>query len=213
MVREESSSLLRCRLFEGVERERLSELLGGAICSEREYGKGQRVDAGFSALGILLSGKLRVGGTSERKKAVLNELLPGAVFGFATLFEGDRHFESDLRAASAARVLWIGEEHLKELIAREQRIGFNVMAIQSEKIRFLNGRIRSFTASGGAEKLEGYLRSLERDGDGVLKIPLGMSPLSKRLGISRATLYRAFEKLSFSGKLKKAGKNAYIYTP
>ncbi|MBQ9467943.1 MAG: Crp/Fnr family transcriptional regulator [Clostridia bacterium] len=196
---QQTDLLCRCRLFEGIEREKCEKLLSEAPFSARVYKKGERIAFPRPALGILFTGKTKVCGMTDRRSAVINEMAPGALFGFASLFERQGAFESEVIAASAAKVLWLPEEDLCRMIRSCPAIAFNVMAMQSEKIRFLNRRIRAFTSCGGEEKLKNYLLSLEKSNDGTVTVPLGMTALSKRLGVSRATLYRAFEKLEREG--------------
>lgn len=200
-------------LFDGIGEERREELASSLTFVYRSYKKGESVVFFAPALGILLSGRLRVEGREDCRRAVINEMTPGAVFGFATLFCEGEEFSSDLRAASAVTAAWLEEGALCALIERCPRVAFNVMAMQSRKIRFLNRRIRAFTAPGGEEKLKRYLASLPKDGDGKIVLPVGMAPLAKRLGVGRATLYRAFDKLEKEGVIVPVAPRTFLFDP
>ena len=95
---------------------------------------------------MLLSGKVCVGGRRDRHKLVLNEMYPGVVFGFSSLFEGEKHFETDICACRKSEVLWLEEALIEELLGLERRVGRNIIALQAEKIRFLNEKVLSFSS-------------------------------------------------------------------
>ena len=68
------------------------------------------------------------------------------------------------------------------------------------RIRFLSGRLQSLAQPGAEGKLARYL--LANDGEGQLTCPA--TDLAKRLGISRASLYRAFEAMEQAGLITAA---------
>ena len=70
----------------------------------------------------------------------------------------------------------------------------------------MNSKINAYTAKSAENKLYAYLLQLPREKNTVV-LPTDMSTLAKMIGIGRATLYRAFEKLEFSGLIIKNDKN------
>ena len=210
MINEKDKALFEnCRLFSGVSREEIAAFLEDASLEETRFEKGGRIVCRKNALGILASGRLKVGGKNGACRAVINEMTPGAVFGFATLYDEEKSFRCDVWAKSAARILWVSEEALEALMLRCPRAAVNVIAMQAQKIRFLNERIRSFTAGQCGDKLYAYLKTLGQDGEGAVVLPMGMAPLAKRLDVGRASLYRAFEKLENEGILRKLSARRY----
>lgn len=172
----------------------------------KTFAKGEPVLFDSGGLDILLSGKLKIGGRTDKKKLLLSELKPGAVFGYASLFESGKHFETDISAAVPSKVLHIPEKTVETLLGSDARFARNIISAQSEKIRFLNEKVLSFTSPDASEKLMRYLAGLEKDENGRVKNELGMAPLSARLGMGRASLYRAFEKLEKEKKIIRDGK-------
>ena len=162
---------------------------------------------------MLLSGKVCVGGRRDRHKLVLNEMYPGVVFGFSSLFEGEKHFETDICACRKSEVLWLEEALIEELLGLERRVGRNIIALQAEKIRFLNEKVLSFSSSDNEKKLLLYLEALPASEEGRREVPLGMSALSARLSMGRASLYRAFDRLEEENMIRREGRAVYILSP
>ena len=206
--------LLHTALFAGCLFETAEYALHSPGAKRAVYQKGDRVfyEQG-GALGVLLSGKVCVGGRRDRHKLVLNEMYPGVVFGFSSLFEGEKHFETDICACRKSEVLWLEEALIEELLGLERRVGRNIIALQAEKIRFLNEKVLSFSSSDNEKKLLLYLEALPASEEGRREVPLGMSALSARLSMGRASLYRAFDRLEEENMIRREGKAVYILSP
>ena len=206
--------LLHMALFAGCLFETAEYALHSPGAKRAVYQKGDRVfyEQG-GALGVLLSGKVCVGGRRDRHKLVLNEMYPGVVFGFSSLFEGEKHFETDICACRKSEVLWLEEALIEELLGLERRVGRNIIALQAEKIRFLNEKVLSFSSSDNEKKLLLYLEALPASEEGRREVPLGMSALSARLSMGRASLYRAFDRLEEENMIRREGKAVYILSP
>ena len=200
--------LLHTALFAGCLFETAEYALHSPGAKRAVYQKGDRVfyEQG-GALGVLLSGKVCVGGRRDRHKLVLNEMYPGVVFGFSSLFEGEKHFETDICACRKSEVL------IEELLGLERRVGRNIIALQAEKIRFLNEKVLSFSSSDNEKKLLLYLEALPASEEGRREVPLGMSALSARLSMGRASLYRAFDRLEEENMIRREGRAVYILSP
>ena len=98
---------------------------------------------------------------------------------------------------------------LDTLLAGHTHIRENYLRYLTGRIRFLSGRLQSLTQSGAEGKLARYLLSAARDG--VLSCPA--TQLSQRLGISRASIYRAFAALEEGGLITRTGKTIRITDP
>lgn len=206
--------LLHTALFAGCLSETVEYALHSPDAKRAVYQKGDRIFYGpGGALGVLLSGKVCVGGRRDRHKLVLNEMYPGVVFGFSSLFEGERHFETDICACRKSEVLWLEEALIEELLGLERRVGRNIIALQAEKIRFLNEKVLSFSSSDNEKKLLLYLEALPASEEGRREVPLGMSALSARLSMGRASLYRAFDRLEEENMIRREGRAVYILSP
>ena len=217
MTQREKERFCASVLFAGCEDAAHEALASGKACV-KNYVKGETVraesvsdeGAARGALVVLLSGKLKVGARGDVRKLTVSQLEPGAVFGFSSLFVSGDSFETDVRAACAVSACVLPEELVDRLIAAYPCFARKIIAIQAEKIRFLNKKILSYTAPSGVKKFEDYLLSLPRDGEGSVTLPLGMAPLAARLGMSRASLYRAEKELENAGKIRKTGNKILL---
>ena len=142
-VNSEKEFLAKLLLFDGCTQELPSLLLASPAFLKKQYKKGDRIAYDGGALGILYEGRLQIGAGQKTDKVTLNRLLPGAVFGFSSLFSEGERFETDIHAQKRTTVFWIPEALFGELMKSEPRLARNVISVRSEKIRFLNERIRS----------------------------------------------------------------------
>ena len=87
---------------------------------------------------------------------------------------------------------------------RWPRVAVNYIRYLSGRIRVLSGKIRSLAADSVEGRLKQYLlTSLTPDNP---RLNCAATELAKRLGISRASLYRAFETLESQGLIRRQGR-------
>ena len=79
----------------------------------------------------------------------------------------------------------------------------NYVRYLSGRIQFLSGRLDAVSAVGAEGKLAQYLLSAD---NGTGQVTISATQLSARIGIGRATLYRAFETLEGEGAIAREGK-------
>lgn len=73
---------------------------------------------------------------------------------------------------------------------------------------YLNRKIMTFTAGSAERKLSVFLA--ENATDGVFTPTCSMSALANMLGIGRASLYRALDRLTDCGWIERRGKEIYV---
>ena len=78
-----------------------------------------------------------------------------------------------------------------------------------EKVRFLNKKLNVISCSGTENTVFKYLTSIA-DKNGEINNFKNMSLVSKTLGISRASLYRALSDLEKSGYIIKENNNIKV---
>lgn len=165
-------------------------------CPSRRFSAGDVIYSASSfekCLCVVLSGKVVVSGASGTSNVRLKTGSAGDTFGAAALFGSSGTYVSTVTAKTACEVLFIPESTLADVLSSDPSAALSYITFLSEKIRFLNEKITSFTAKNADVAVAG---ALARAADGS---PLNMSLLSKRLGISRTSLYRSFENLSRAG--------------
>jgi len=205
---QERDSLLSCPLFRGVEPAELAPLWTGDGVILQGFEPGERVytPRHFQRrLGVLLSGQLQV----TKGELSVSELTPGDLFGAAALYSDGGEFATTITARRESRCLLLEQRTVDRLLAEHVRIRENYLRYLTDRIRFLSGRMQSLAQPGAEGKLARYL--LANGASGQMTCPA--TELAHRLGISRASLYRAFEALEASGLITRTGKTILISDP
>ena len=184
-------------LFQGVP-EALEKL---ELPDEVAYQKGEIIygrDNYERALGILLSGKAEA---FAREKSALTNFFVGDTFGAAALFGGEEYV-SVIRATTDCRVQFLPEKMLRQLFVDYPQTAVNYIAFLSAKVRFLNGKIATYTSAGVSGRLY-YWLGANCDEAGHLPAGITMTKLAKTLNVGRTSLYRAVEELEKKGLIEK----------
>lgn len=152
-------------------------------------------------LGILLEGELHV----RRERLLVSTLRAGEVFGAAALFNRQEEYPTTLHAHGDCRLLLLSEDTVRTLIRTCPAFAENYVTYLSGRIRFLSARLDAVSAERGEGKLARYL--LAASGEAVR---LSATQLCQRIGVGRATLYRAFELLERDGTIAREGKTIRV---
>jgi CRP-like cAMP-binding protein len=96
------------------------------------------------ALGIILRGKAEAFSADPGKDVLIRTLSAGDMFGVSSLFDKDAAFSSKIVSKGAARVLFISESSLSQLIENDQTIMYNYIKFMADRIRYLNEKIMYF---------------------------------------------------------------------
>lgn len=201
---EERRALESCSLLAGVDRAAVGRILEkpGAVVSTFAGGQEVYTPEHFQRrLGVLLSGELRV----TKGNLSVSVLEPGDLFGAAALYS-EGAFSTTITAMRDSRCLLLDQELVDALLAEDRTIRANYLGYLTGRIRFLSGRLQSLAQPGAEGKLARYL--LANGGEG--KLTCSATDLAKRLGISRASLYRAFEAMEEAGLISRKGKTIFV---
>ena len=175
-------------------------------CNIQVFGSNDKIymsDQKNVALGIILRGKAEMFSADPGKDVLIRTLSAGEMFGVSSLFDGGAKFSSKIIAKGGARVLFISEASLSQLLENDKTIMYNYIKNMAAQIRFLNEKIMYFTAGSTERRLALYLASL---GKKSIKMSISMTDLANTLDVGRASLYRAFDKLSDDGYIIKSEK-------
>lgn len=204
LSRSEISLLTAGPLFRGVSEELLQTLAGtegaslvrfdpGVVYSPRHFRR---------SLGVVLSGQLQV----TKGALAVSVLGPGDLFGAAALYSDEPEFASTVTAKGPSRCLMLEQPLVDRLLAEHSQIRENYLRYLTGRIRFLSGRLQALAQPGVEGKLARYLLA-----NGGSSCPA--TELCQRLGVSRASLYRAFAVLEDSGLITRKGKTITIVDP
>lgn len=204
LKQEELSLLARCPLFwqaDGALLRSLTELEGaslvqfdpGIVYSPQHFRR---------SLGVVLSGQLQV----TKGALAVSVLEPGDLFGAAALYSDEPEFASTITARGSSRCLMLEQALVDRLLAEHSQIRENYLRYLTSRIRFLSGRLQTLAQPGVEGKLARYLLA-----NGGSSCPA--TQLCQRLGVSRASLYRAFSALEDNGLIRRAGKTITVIDP
>lgn len=170
----------------------------------------QSAEAPIIGIAVIADGTAGVFSDSSDDGILLRTLGKGQLFGAASLYTENNRYETVIRALSETRVLLIPEKTVKRLISSNSLLSENYIRFLSARICFLNQKISAFTAGSAEAKLAVYLSELPRDETGVISLAGSYSALADSLGMGRASLYRALDKLENNGTLRRDGKRLVI---
>ena len=207
LTNEELDRLLTCPVFQGCSPDLVQQALTHPECSVHHFQTGQTLyqpDRFSRCLGVLLSGGVRV----TRDALAISILVPGDLFGAAALFNERPDYATTLTATSPCRVVLLSQALVSILMDESPVIRDNYIRYLSDRIRFLSGKIRSLAADSAEGKLKQYLLTSLSPDRPQLDCPA--TELARRLGISRASLYRAFDALDGQGLICRKGRSILV---
>lgn len=202
LTRSEWTLLEECFLFREVERSVVEGCLSDPRCTRMSANRGEEIYTPHTFqrnLGILLSGRIQV----WKEQLLVSELERGALFGAAALFQEGTDYVTTLVVQTDCEFLFLPEPLVEELL-RSPQATRNYVRYLSGRVRFLSGKLDELLVGSAERKLALYL--LDQMEDGNVTMEGSMTALAKRLHVSRASLYRAFDTLSASGAIEKHGK-------
>lgn len=155
-------------------------------------------------LGVVLEGTVQV----NKGTLIMSVLGQGDLFGAAALFHQRPDYATTLTARSRCALLFFPQELVEEWMERWPQVGRNYVTYLSQRIWFLSGKIDALTAGTAQRKLAQYL--LEHAAGGGVKLDCPVAGLAGRLGVSRASLYRAMDELRDQGAISHRGRTIRI---
>ena len=207
----ERSLLAETFLFRGAPLEAVELARTDPRTLRQENGKGGVIYAPHAfrrCLGVVLEGRVQV----NKGALIMSVLEPGDLFGAAALFNDRADYATTPPPrGSPCRVLLLPQALVEELMGRFPEVGRNYVAYLSGRICFLSGKIDALTAGSAERKVAQYLLSRLEGGWGELDC--SAAGLARRLGVSRASLYRALDALAGRGVLRREGRRVQVLQP
>jgi CRP-like cAMP-binding protein len=201
---EVAQALNRHWLFAGVEQTALDRACRGA--ERLTAGRGESIYTPHRfrrCLGVLLSGQVQV----SKQELVMSTLKAGDLFGAAALFTDSPDYATTLTALSDCDLVLLPQENVSRLLGESPEFARGYVGYLSGRIQFLSRRLDAVSADTAQGKLGQYLLT---NADETDCLTLSATGLSQRLGVGRATLYRAFETLERDGAICREGKTIRI---
>ena len=176
----------------------------------KHYRAGESICAADEGnLCILWDGRIKVYacGSGDTHTALLRTLEAGALFGVNGIYGSAEAPMSRLVAARACEVICVPITLWEQLLAQDVPTMQAYVRFLTERIEFLNQKIRYLTAGSSEKKLATYLlTALPADGS-FAPLPLPVANLADLLNLGRASLYRAINRLTQDGFLLRQDKS------
>ena len=154
-------------------------------------------------LGVVLRGRVQV----RRESLLMATLSAGDVFGAAALFTGNGDYPTTLTALTPCEALLIPQEGVRRLLRECPPFAEDYAVYLSGRIQFLSQRLEAVSSPSAQGKLAQYLLAAAGETGAVT---LSATQLGQRLGMGRATLYRAFDALEQTGAIAREGKTIQV---
>lgn len=155
---------------------------------------------------ILSDGILEVFREHNGARVLLNEIKAPGIVGASILFGSDKQFQTTVKAKKKCHVILFQQSQLVELIKENGDFAIKYISFLSDKIRFLNKRIASFTSGSAASRLAYYLIKNSKNGT----CEISRTRLASEIDVGRASLYRAIDTLSEHNLIQTDGKKIII---
>jgi CRP-like cAMP-binding protein len=126
------------------------------------------------------------------------------LFGAASLFHDEEAYVARVTANESTWVLLICEDALRGMMQRDFRVTENYLRYLTARIRFLSDRLDGFLPQSVEERVFNHIKNHAEHG--LYESEWSVSALAESLRISRATLYRAMDKLVSEGKIERHGR-------
>lgn len=197
-------------IFRSLSDEDLPEALQLLSVSQTAYSRGEtiaRAGERVTALTFIAAGTATVFRDSEQR-VLINVLGVGDCFGAANLFAERALHPTEIVAKTEVLCISASEESLRSLFLRFPTSALDYISFLSDRIRFLNRRIRDFSCGSAEEKVASLLLS-SLDDDGLATIP-NLRAAAESMNVGRASLYRVLAVLSDRGLIEKNGKQIHI---
>lgn len=207
---EEVSRVRSCPLFTGMEEAEVLSALAADGIHRLRYRKGEiiyRPHEFSRKLGILLSGSIAV----TKGEFPVSRLRPGDLFGAAALYNEEPDYVTTLNVLSDCAVVFMSQDWLENQMELRPALRRNYIRYLSGRIRFLSGKLEELTGPTAEAKLFHYLAQRARQG--AVELDCSMTELAKRLGMGRASLYRALDALEGEGTIKRTGRTVFLADP
>lgn len=202
---QQRQALSRCPLFRSGGQAVMDRALEQPGCWVEDFPAGAEIyrpDRFHRSLGVVLSGRVRV----TKDALPVSELEAGELFGAAALYTTAVDYATTLTVQVPCRCLFLEEALLDQLLEQNPQLRHNYLAYLTGRIHFLSSRLQFLAAGDTHGRLVRYLLANEREG----AVACPAADLARRLGISRASLYRAFQDLERAGLIVRTGRTIRI---
>lgn len=161
-------------------------------------------------IGYLASGSAKVIRTGSGGNSItVRNVNSGDIFGCASIFGDWNNDFSKIISQNKCQVKYFSEDVFISVLKNYSQFSINYISFLTDRIRFLNRRLDTFSAGSTQNKLYEFLLS-NADNNNEVNLNISLSELAKRLGIGRTSLYRDITSLEEAGLIIRNSKKFII---
>lgn len=195
--------LMELPLFQGVSRDKLSELIEKTPFHFVKYKEGEQiVDVSDECTHIrfIITGDVRVDLSSSNRKVMVSETLSGPnVIGPDYLFGRNTFYPFKATALTDCGILQIVKSDFINILMSDNVFLFNMLNVLSRNSQKLTFGIMSLSSGSIEERLAFIITSLTQRGSKNIKLTYKQKDLCCILGVQRSSLMSALDRLSKDG--------------
>ena len=194
-------------IFDGIDNTAVEKIL--SLAEETAFEKNENIYKS-RYIGYLISGSAKVIRTGSGGNSItVRNINRGDIFGSASIFGNWNNDFSKIISQSECRVKYFSEDVFLSVLKNYPQFSINYISFLTDRIRFLNRRLDTFSAGSTQNKLYEFLLS-HADNNNEVNLNISLSELAKRLGIGRTSLYRDITSLEDTGFIIRKGKKFII---
>lgn len=191
--------LMELPLFQGVSRDKLSELIEKTPFHFVKYTQGQQIVAvneNCTHIRFIISGDVKIEIPSTNRKVVVSETLSGPnVIGTDYLFGRNTFYPFNATALTECGILQIVKADFINILMSDKVFLFNMLNILSRNSQKGTFGIMALSSGTIAERLAFIITSLTQRGSKDICMSFKQKDLCCILGVQRSTLINALSKM------------------
>ncbi|MBQ7941748.1 MAG: Crp/Fnr family transcriptional regulator [Muribaculaceae bacterium] len=195
--------LMELPLFQGVSRDKLSELIEKTPFHFVKYNKGQQIvsaNDNCTHIRFIISGDVRIDISSTNRRVAVSETLSGPdVIGADYLFGRNTFYPFNATALTECGILQIVKADFINILMSDKVFLFNMLNMLSRNSQKSTFGIMALSSGSIAERLAFIVTSLTQKGSKDIKIVYKQKDLCSILGVQRSSLIHALEKMNIDG--------------
>lgn len=195
--------LMELPLFQGVSRDKLSELIEKTPFHFVKYNKGQQIvsaNDNCTHIRFIISGDVRIDISSTNRRVAVSETLSGPdVIGADYLFGRNTFYPFNATALTECGILQIVKADFINILMSDKVFLFNMLNMLSRNSQKSTFGIMALSSGSIAERLAFIVTSLTQKGSKDIKIVYKQKDLCSILGVQRSSLIHALDKMNIDG--------------
>lgn len=201
------AQLQNCSLFDGYSVVELEERLRLSRHRTATFSRGQIIAAEgafCNYLSIVLAGAVEIQKSLESGKVVtLQRLTPASVFAEGVVFAKSNQYPATITASeSETSVFFIRKDEIIQLCRTDKRFLQNFLSLLSDRILFLNQKVKTLSYQTVREKVAHLLlQEYRRQASPDLELAMTRQETAELLDIPRPSLSRELSKMQREGLL------------